>query len=94
MGTGNDHRPHRRYASGLAKAEESIVAETMATRRDMEAEPYSPVPMKPEFRNSRSFEYIAFYLGEIAKELQTLNTNAASLDKTLQAISSKMTRPD
>lgn len=70
------------------------MTETMTTRRDMEAEPYSPVPMKPEFRNSRSFEYVAFYLGEIVKELKTLNSNAASLDKTLQAISSKMPRPD
>jgi hypothetical protein len=58
----------------------------------MEAEPYSPIMMTPEFRNSRSFEYIAFYLGEMVKELKTLNANAASLDKTLQAISSKMTR--
>jgi hypothetical protein len=68
------------------------MAETMTTRRDMEAEPYSPIMMTPEFRNSRSFEYIAFYLGEMVKELKTLNANAASLDKTLQAISSKMTR--
>ncbi len=70
------------------------MAETIMTRKDMEAGPFSPVPLRSEFRNSRSFEYIAFYLGEMVKELKTLNANAASLDKTLQAISSKMTRQD
>jgi hypothetical protein len=67
------------------------MADTIMTRKDMESAPFSPVPLDPDKRNSRSLEYIAFYLCEMVEQLKTLNANAESLDKTLQAISSKLT---
>lgn len=63
-----------------------------STREQLKAKPFDPVQSTDvQYRYAHSLEYIAFSLGEIAEELQKLNTNAASLDKTLQAISSKMT---
>ena len=64
------------------------------TREQLKAKPFDPVQTTDvQYRYAHSVEYIAFYLGEVVTELKALNANAESLDKTLQAISSKMTRP-
>ena len=60
-------------------------------RERMESEPYAPIPGDATLdnQNAHSLKYIAFYLGKIANELHSLNSSAASLEKTVQAISSK-----
>lgn len=60
--------------------------------RERMAEGFFPIEATVEHRAVAAQEYSAFYLGEIAKHLESLSTSVLSLEKTLQAISSKIAR--
>jgi hypothetical protein len=59
--------------------------------RDRMTAGFYPVDGDSEHRSASAQEYTAYYLGEILNQLAKLTANVASLDRTLQAISSKMT---
>jgi hypothetical protein len=66
-------------------------------RERMRATPFAPEPVKPEFRDSHSLEYIAFYLGEIEGHLAQISgilkasgANGAQIALQLQGIAGSL----
>ena len=68
-------------------------------RERMKAQPFAPAALQPEFRDSHSLEYIAFYLGEIeghlakiASTLQASGANGALIALHLQGIAGALVK--
>ena len=58
-----------------------------AARERMKKEPYAPITVgSVDERYSHALTYAAFYLGEIAAELRTLNVNGEKTILELQGI--------
>jgi hypothetical protein len=62
------------WEKSQAKTKESRVATEQEdlTRERMKAQPFTPSGLTKEHRDSRSLEYIAFYLGEIDGKMERI----------------------